>query len=102
MTFLSKTFPVRVQRRGLRVTQRTLFLSVFILVISIWTLLSYKPGQRRIMDEAELCERFPLTYNYIHTFDRGKGGGTNIIHSTPSIETHTRHMRVTKDHVLTY
>lgn len=91
MALLSKTFPVRIQRRGLRVTPRTLFLSTFILVVSVWTLLSYKPGQRRIVDEAQLCERFPLTYNYIHTFDRGKGGGKHASHTLyqHSFKSHT-------------
>ncbi|EGR47005.1 glycosyltransferase family 32 [Trichoderma reesei QM6a] len=39
---------------------------------------SAPPTTSRIVDEAQLCERFPLTYNYIHTFDRGKGGAWYI------------------------
>ncbi|KAL7949483.1 glycosyltransferase family 32 protein [Trichoderma barbatum] len=78
MAFFPKPLSINVQRRGLRAKPRTLLLSTIILCICIWTLLAHKSGPAPVVDEAQLRLNFPLTYEHIHTFEKGKGGAWYI------------------------
>lgn len=77
MAFLSKSLPISVQPRGLRVRPRNLLLSAIILFACVWTLLALKPtpARERVVDAITLRVKYPLTYRHIHSFEKGKGGG---------------------------
>ncbi|KAH0530857.1 hypothetical protein TsFJ059_005434 [Trichoderma semiorbis] len=80
MAFLSKSLPISVQPRGLRVRPRNLLLSAIILFACLWTLLALKPtpARERVVDAITLRVKYPLTYRHIHSFEKGKGGAWYI------------------------
>lgn len=88
MAFLSKSLPISVQPRGLRVRPRSLILSAIILFACVWTLLSLKPtpARERVVDAITLRVKYPLTYRHIHSFEKGKGGGKVLLLAPKSFQ----------------